>query len=89
MTSSRDPNTLKVLGQLSTLGLAFVFALVMGFAAGNWLDRRFDTSPWLSLTGFAVGLAAGVLNVVRTMRVVNAAPRPPDGRDDGGGPGRR
>ncbi|MEZ5293130.1 MAG: AtpZ/AtpI family protein [Vicinamibacterales bacterium] len=86
MTSSRDPRTLKMLGQLSTLGLAFVFALVMGFAAGNWLDRRLGTSPWLSLIGFALGLAAGVLNVVRTMRVVNAAPPPADGHGDGGGP---
>ncbi|MFP5378382.1 MAG: AtpZ/AtpI family protein [Vicinamibacteria bacterium] len=25
------------------------------------------TSPWLTLLGFAVGLAAGVLNVVRIM----------------------
>lgn len=68
-----DARTLKTLGQLSTIGLAFVFAIVLGFAAGVWLDRRLGTSPWLSLLGFALGLAAGILNVVRTMRSVTAA----------------
>lgn len=70
MAASNDPRTLRMLGQLSTIGLAFVLALVMGFAAGNWLDRRLGTQPWLTLLGFVVGLAAGVLNVVRTMRTV-------------------
>ena len=31
--------------------------------------------PWLSLLGFAVGLAAGILNVVRTMQAVTAGER--------------
>jgi F0F1-type ATP synthase assembly protein I len=59
---------------------------VLGFGAGFWLDGKLGTSPWLSLLGFAMGLAAGVLNVVRTMQSVTAAarsrpaapPAPPD-----------
>lgn len=70
-----------MIGQLSTVGLAFVFALVLGFGAGYWLDEQFGTRPWLSLLGFALGLAAGVLNVVRTMQAVgrptSATPPPP------------
>lgn len=66
---------LKTIGQLSTIGLAFVFALMMGFGAGFWLDGRLGTKPWLSLVGFAVGLAAGVLNVIRTMQTVAAGER--------------
>ena len=38
---------------------------------GSLLDRAAGTSPWFSLIGFAVGLAAGILNVVRTMRAVS------------------
>lgn len=84
MAIGPDARTLKTLGQLSTIGIAFVLALVLGFGAGLWLDRRLGTSPWLSLIGFAMGLAAGILNVVRTMRSVGAAARtppaaPPDG----------
>jgi ATP synthase protein I len=61
-------DALKALGQVSTIGLSFVLALVMGFGAGFWLDQRLGTSPWLSLAGFATGLTAGVLNVVRIMK---------------------
>jgi F0F1-type ATP synthase assembly protein I len=79
-----NARTLRTIGQLSTIGLAFVFALMMGFGGGFWLDGQLGTKPWFTLFGFAVGLAAGVLNVVRAMRVVTAserssAPAPPPG----------
>ncbi len=72
MATTPDARTIRMIGQLSTIGLAFVFALVMGFGGGYWLDNQFGTKPWLSLLGFAIGLAAGILNVVRTMKVVSA-----------------
>jgi ATP synthase protein I len=74
VASTPDARTIKMIGQLSTVGLAFVFALVLGFGAGYWLDERLGTRPWLSLLGFALGLAAGVLNVVRTMQAVGRPP---------------
>lgn len=73
-----DARTLRTIGQLSTIGLAFVFAIVLGFAGGYWIDRGLGTSPSFSLLGFAAGLAAGILNVVRTMRAVSQ-PEPPSG----------
>ena len=69
---STTGQTLKTIGQLSTVGMSFVLALVMGFGAGYWLDGWLGTSPWLAMLGFAMGVAAGVLNVVRVMRVVAA-----------------
>ncbi len=75
MAETPNSRMLKTIGQLSTIGLAFVLALVMGFGAGFWLDGKFGTKPWLSLLGFAVGLAAGVLNVIRTMQAVSAGER--------------
>ncbi|MGE0363558.1 MAG: AtpZ/AtpI family protein [Vicinamibacterales bacterium] len=78
MALTPDARTLRTIGQLSTIGLAFVFAIVLGFAGGYWIDRLAGSSPWFSLLGFALGLAAGVLNVVRTMRVLSA-PDPPAG----------
>jgi ATP synthase protein I len=62
---------LQLIGQLSTLGLSFVFALVIGFGGGYWLDGQFGTSPWLTFLGFFVGLAAGILNVYRVMQLAN------------------
>ena len=63
--------TLQLIGQLSTIGLSFVFALVIGFGAGYWLDGVLGTRPWLSFVGFFLGLAAGVLNVYRVMQLAN------------------
>lgn len=76
MALTPDARTLRTIGQLSTIGLAFVFAIVLGFAGGYWVDRLAGSAPWFSLLGFAVGLAAGILNVVRTMRVVSASDPP-------------
>ena len=61
-------STIKTIGALSTVGFSFVLAIVLGVAAGYYLDRWLGTSPWLFLLGFVFGLAAGVLNVYRASR---------------------
>ena len=53
--------------------MSFVFALVLGFGAGYWLDHTLGTRPWLSFIGFFFGLAAGILNVYRVMKLSNSA----------------
>lgn len=63
--------TLQLIGQLSTIGLSFVFALVIGFGAGFWLDGLLGTAPWLAFLGFFLGLAAGILNVYRVMQIAD------------------
>lgn len=62
------PDQVRTIGALSTVGLSFVLALVIGVALGVWIDRQAGTSPWGLLIGFALGFAAGVLNVYRAMR---------------------
>jgi F0F1-type ATP synthase assembly protein I len=57
--------TLRMIGALSTVGLSFVFAIAIGFAAGYMLDRWLGTH-WIWLPGFLLGIAAAVINVYRT-----------------------
>jgi F0F1-type ATP synthase assembly protein I len=73
-------------GALSSVGLAFVLALVMGFWFGSVLDRWFGTKPVLTIVFFFLGLAAGILNVYRivaqaypagTSGAASAAPQAP------------
>jgi F0F1-type ATP synthase assembly protein I len=66
-SSGRTPlgDTMRTLGALSTVGISFVLAIVMGFGAGHMLDRWLGTN-WLWIVFFLFGLAAGVLNVYRT-----------------------
>jgi ATP synthase protein I len=61
-------NTIRTIGALSTVGFSFVLAIVIGVAAGYYIDSRFGTKPWGFLIGFVFGLVAGVLNVVRTSK---------------------
>jgi ATP synthase protein I len=58
-------DTMRTLGALSTVGISFVLAVIMGFGVGYGLDRMFGTR-WLVFVFFFFGLAAGVLNVYRT-----------------------
>jgi len=67
-----SPTTWQLIGQLSTIGMSFVFALVIGFFGGYWLDGVLGTKPWLAFVGFFVGLAAGVLNVYRVMQLASS-----------------
>jgi len=63
--------TLQLIGQLSSIGMSFVFALVLGFGAGYWLDGVLGTRPWLAFIGFFFGFAAGILNVYRVLQLAN------------------
>jgi len=64
--------TWQLIGQLSTIGMSFVFALILGFGGGFWLDGAIGTKPWFTFIGFFVGVAAGVLNVYRVMKLANS-----------------
>ena len=59
-------DSVRTLGALSTVGFSFVLAIVIGAAIGYFLDSWLDTTPWLFLLFFFMGLAAGILNVYRT-----------------------
>ncbi len=57
--------TVRTLGPLTSVGISFVLAIVMGAGIGLALDRWLGSSPWGFLGFFAIGVAAGILNVYR------------------------
>ncbi|MDQ3212429.1 MAG: AtpZ/AtpI family protein [Acidobacteriota bacterium] len=58
-------DTVRTLGPLTSVGISFVLAIVMGAGIGLALDKWLGSSPWAFLVFFAIGVAAGVLNVYR------------------------
>ncbi len=54
-----------------TIGIQFALSIFIGFGIGYWLDERFDTSPWLTIVWFLIGLAAGFKNVYREVKKLN------------------
>jgi ATP synthase protein I len=47
----------------SSLGFSVSLSIFIGLAIGVYLDRRFDTSPWLMLIFLGLGIAAGYRNI--------------------------
>jgi ATP synthase protein I len=72
MDSPPKPNayreTFRTLGGLGTVGLSFVLAIFISTAIGYWLMNRFGLGAWVFFLFFALGVAAGVLNVYRTAK---------------------
>lgn len=51
------------LAYFSSLGISVALSIVIGLAIGVFLDRKYDTSPWLTLIGLGLGIAAGYRNI--------------------------
>ena len=53
----------------SSLGLSVSLSIFIGLAIGVYLDRRFDTTPWLTLVFLGLGIAAGYRQDVKGFQV--------------------
>ena len=58
----------RLAGRYSSLGIELAFCIVVPALAGNWLDGKFDTSPYGVLFGAIVGVGAFVPSVRRIIR---------------------
>ena len=56
---------IRQLGVLSGVGLTLVISTVLGLWGGYVLDGWLGTSPWLTLVGLLIGIAAGFVNLFR------------------------
>jgi ATP synthase protein I len=70
VTPEPSKSTVGSLGAVSAVGIAFVLAVVIGFGVGYLLDRWAGTSPLFVIVFFFFGVAAGIVNVVRTVNAV-------------------
>ena len=68
MTQGGDPSLWRGLGPLLQLGMTFVMSTVLGLAGGFWVDRWLGTGPWLLLLGLGFGIAAGFVNLFRSVK---------------------
>ena len=56
------------LGKALKISTELVAAVVVGTTLGFILDNWFDTSPWLTISFFFMGVAAGILNVIKSAK---------------------
>ena len=51
------------LAYYSSLGFSVSLSVFIGLGIGVFLDRHFNTSPWLTLLFLGFGIAAGYRNI--------------------------
>ncbi len=51
--------------RLAGIGFEFIVAVALFGGVGWWLDRSFNTGPWLMIAGFGLGFATGLFLMVR------------------------
>lgn len=53
---------------IGTIGLHLVSGVIVGVLIGYYLDKFFNTSPWLTIIFFFLGLAAGFRNMYKDVQ---------------------
>jgi F0F1-type ATP synthase assembly protein I len=61
--------------RLAGIGLQFGIVLVAFLFAGNWLDRRLGTAPWLLMAGVFLGFGLSVFWMYRRLMAGNREDR--------------
>ncbi len=54
--------------QISSLGMEFAVAELLGIGLGFWLDSKCGTTPWMLLVGAVVGFALGFYIIFRAAK---------------------
>jgi F0F1-type ATP synthase assembly protein I len=60
-----EPENFASWHKMAGVGIEFIVAVGLCAAIGWWLDRSWQTGPWLVITGCAVGFAVGLIQMVR------------------------
>ena len=67
---NNDKKNTSSLGAALKLSTEMVAAVFVGSIIGFILDNWFDSKPWLTIIFFFDGAAAGILNVIRSAKLM-------------------
>jgi len=59
---------IRTLGYLSTTGMAMALSIGIGALAGYYLDKKFNTEPWLFFVFLLFGIIAAYRNLIFMVR---------------------
>ena len=58
----------RLTGRFSFIGIEFGVAILLGLVAGQWLDGKLGTDPWMTLLLIALGFTAATRDLFRLAR---------------------
>ncbi len=54
-------------GIYGAIGFQLATTVIGGMMLGGWLDKKWGTSPWLTVIGLALGSIGGFYNLIRLL----------------------
>jgi F0F1-type ATP synthase assembly protein I len=60
----------KQIGALTAVPIILVLGPLLGFFAGDWIDRRFQTYPWGTISLLVLGFIAAGREIFRLIKQV-------------------
>ena len=66
--AKKDKKNISSLGNAFKISTELIAAVFLGAIIGFILDNWFDSKPWLTIIFFFAGVAAGILNVIRSAK---------------------
>ena len=69
--SSKNAESSSGIGVAFKMSTELVSAVAVGTIIGFILDNWFGTKPWLILLFFFLGVATGILNVIKSAKKIN------------------
>jgi ATP synthase protein I len=78
--ASHQRGTTLTAGSFAGLGLQFALTILVFLYAGQWLDRKLGTAPWLLLLGVFIGAAGGFYSLYRALMANQRRQREPRDR---------
>ena len=61
----QEPGKPNPYGVALGIGTELVTCVLLGFFAGQWLDKKLDTGPWLMLLATMSGIGLGLYQLIR------------------------
>ncbi len=65
---AKNPFSVQDHAEITTLGMEFALAEILGALVGWWLDEKFGTIPWCLIGGVFLGFAVGFYRVCQVAR---------------------
>jgi len=65
MSPKEQENAFIQFGYYTALVTQMAMSMAAGVVLGYWLDRKFNTSPILTLLGTILGMTAGIYNLIQ------------------------
>jgi F0F1-type ATP synthase assembly protein I len=60
-----DLKSLKNLAYLTQVAFLMLTPIIGGVYIGQWLDQKWDTSPWFLFLGIVLGVGAGFMSLYK------------------------